>query len=64
LENPFLFLGKKVLPVFAGLYRSSVENILMIQFPTEDTERKNHREHRGNNLLYNFNSELVLNPQN
>jgi len=24
----------------------------MIRFPTEDTERKNHREHRGNNSPY------------
>jgi len=28
----------------------------MILFPTEDTERKNRREHRGNNLPYCINS--------
>ena len=28
------------------LYQFSIENILMIRFPTEDTERKDHREHR------------------
>ena len=38
------------------LYQFSIENILMIRFPTEDTERKNHREHRGNNSPYCINS--------
>jgi len=28
----------------------------MIRFPTEDTERKNRREHRGNNSPYCINS--------
>jgi len=38
------------------LDKFSIENILMIRFPTEDTERKNHREHRGNNSPYCINS--------